>query len=216
MDGNMNNNNQGYGTPDYNQGYTGQNYGPDYSQGYGVPDYNQGYTGQNYGQGYAIPDYNQGYTGPDYNQGYVTPDYNQGYNNYNAAYNNTTPAYYTGYQDYQVKPVRCPGKEIVGLVFGINALVWGVLALLFCWHPMIGTIYALSAIAYSVVTFVMDKQIGEKAEEISSKIIYGKRMAIAGMIIGIVAIGITVVIVLVFGVAVVGSLMSSFSNLGTP
>ena len=207
----MNNNNQGYGapdygqgyvTPDYNQGYTGQNYGPDYSQGYGAPDYNQGYTGQNYG--------------PDYNQGYVTPDYNQGYNNYNAAYNNTTPAYYTGYQDYQVKPVRCPGKEIVGLVFGINALVWGVLALLFCWHPMIGTIYALSAIAYSVVTFVMDKQIGEKAEEISSKIIYGKRMAIAGMIIGIVAIGITVVIVLVFGVAVVGSLMSSFSNLGTP
>ena len=35
------------------------------------------------------------------------------------------------YQQISRTPeVKCPGKEISGLVFGINALVWGILALM--------------------------------------------------------------------------------------
>ena len=116
MDGNT-----GYGeyTPDLNA-----------SAGYDNPGINERYDA-----GYVNPGYDAGYVNPGYanagyvNQGYINPGFNQGYPapGYDASY--TMP----DLQGFQEEPIRCPGKEIVALVFGINALFWGVFAVLFCW-----------------------------------------------------------------------------------
>ena len=64
-----------------------------------------------------------------------------GYNYNNNGYvNQAAPA--QDLQGYQHQPVRCPGKEIVGFVFGINALVWGILGALFSWIPFYGLIFS--------------------------------------------------------------------------
>ncbi len=119
-------------------------------------------------------------------------------------------------QGYKHEPVRCPGKEIVGFVFGINALVWSILGTMFCWIPMYGIIFSViwggMGIICGIVTLVMHKQVHEVAEEISNKIENGKKMAIPGIIVGAVGIVISIVVMIVM-VAVVGvAAFSSFSQ----
>ena len=69
-------------------------------------------------------------------------------NNYNTGYTQTNQT--PDLQGYQHQPVRCPGKEIIGMVFGINSIAWGGLGLLFSWIPFYGMIFPLSGEDYSV------------------------------------------------------------------
>ena len=68
--------------------------------------------------------------------------------------------------------VKCPGKEIYGLVFGINALVWGILALMLAWIPFYGLffggIYGTFGIVFAIVTFVLSNKVFEQATVITN------------------------------------------------
>ena len=129
-----------------------------------------------------------------------------GYNYNNNGYvNQAGPA--QDLQGYQHQPVRCPGKEITGLVFGINALVWGILGTLFSWIPFYGMIFSViwggMGIGCGIVAIIMHKQVHEVAEEITNKVETGKKLAIPGIVID--AIGIVIsVIVIIFMVAILG------------
>lgn len=138
-----------------------------------------------------------------------------GYNyNSNGYVNPAGPA--QDLQGYQHQPVRCPGKEIVGFVFGINALVWGILGTMFSWIPFYGMIFSViwggMGIVCGIVALTMHKQVHEVAEEISNKIENGKKMAIPGIIVGAVGIVISILVFVLMIVVVGASAFASFSQ----
>lgn len=119
-------------------------------------------------------------------------------------------------------PVKCPGKEITGMVFGISALIWGVLTIImgFVGIAVAGTIhryssylgsfrgsvaasssqvfvygfvYAFMAIGCAIVTLVLRGKIYAVAQEISNKIKIGFGLAIAGLITGGIGLLITII-----------------------
>ncbi len=97
------------------------------------------------------------------------------------------------YQQISRTPeVKCPGKEISGLVFGINALVWGILALMLAWIPFYGLffggIYGTFGIVFAIVTFVLSNKVFFYLSVITNKIKNGKKLARAGLIISIIAV----------------------------
>ncbi len=127
-------------------------------------------------------------------------------NNYNTGYTqtNSTP----DLQGYQHQPVRCPGKEIIGMVFGINSIAWGGLGLLFSWIPFYGMIFSfiwggLFGIGCGIVALIMHKQVHEVAEEISGKVDTGKKLAVPGIILGGVGMVVSI-LVIIFMIAIVG------------
>ena len=103
-----------------------------------------------------------------------------------------TQGVYNGSGQVFTPEVKCPGKEISGRVFGINALVWGILALILAWIPFYGLffggIYGAFGIVFAIVTFVLSNKVFEQATVITNKIKNGKKLAKAGLIISIIAV----------------------------
>ena len=156
------------------------------------------------------------YEQPVYNQGGFDQGYAQG------GYQEPAPFAQAGpdLQGFNRVPKKCPGKEIVGFVFGINSIAWGALGLLFSWIPFYGMIFSfiwggLFGVGCGIVALVMHKKVHEEAEEIGGKIETGKKLAIPGIIIGAVGCVVSVV-VLIFVIAIVGigaiGSISSMSN----
>ncbi len=116
-----------------------------------------------------------------------------------------TPEYDTG--------VKCPGKEITGMILGINALVWSVLGAMFCWMPLygiiFGTLYPLMGIGCGVAANILHKKVLEQATVTTKKIHIGKKLATAGIIVGAVSIGLAIMFLIIWIAAGVG-----FSKLG--
>lgn len=152
--------------------------------------------------GYAQPAYDATANQQSYgwNGGYSTDTYGQG----NSA------------------PVKCPGKEITGMIFGISALIWGVIGIImgFVGIAVAGTIqryssylgsyrgsvasassqvyvygfvYAFMAIGCAIVTIVLRGKIFAVAQEISNKIKIGFGLAIAGLITGGIGLLLTII-----------------------
>ncbi|MBO5238400.1 MAG: hypothetical protein J6B50_06470 [Lachnospiraceae bacterium] len=114
--------------------------------------------------------------------------------------NNYNQAYYT-------EPVSCPGKEITSMVFGINALVWGVFGLLFCWHIVLAIAYGVVGIGCAIPSLVLFSQVKKIATVITKKGEIGKKLAIAGLICSIVAIVLSIILLFVFIALGVGTAM---------
>ena len=89
-------------------------------------------------------------------------------------------------------PKRCPGKEITGLVLGINALVWPIIGLCCCALPISGgilsIIYGLFGIGFGIAAAILYNKCIEQADYITKKITIGKKLGIAGIIVGAVGI----------------------------
>lgn len=82
--------------------------------------------------------------------------------------------------------VRCPGKEITGLIMGIGSLVEGVAAAIFGMIPIYGIIYAiifgLFGLGLGITAILLHKKVHEQATVITKKIEIGKKLAIPGII----------------------------------
>lgn len=109
-------------------------------------------------------------------------------------------------------PKRCPGKEIAGMVLGINGLAWPVIGLFCCVIPVsggiIGIIYGMIGIGCSIAAIILHNKCVEQADYITKKIVIGKKLAIAGLICG----GVGIVLGIVSIVAWVAGLFGAFSG----
>lgn len=145
---------------------------------------------------------------PVYNQGFTQP----GYDPNQAAYQQPADL-----QGFNRVPTKCPGKEIAGLVLGINSLVWGVLGLLFCWIPFYGMLFSfiwggIFGIGCGVAANILHKKVHEEAEVITSKIETAKKLALPGIITGIAGMVISVVVLIGFIVLVGASAIGTMMN----
>ena len=148
---------------------------------------------------YNQPAFDQGFAQGGFDPNYAQPSDLQGFNR---------------------EKVKCPGKEIISFVFGINSLAWGALGLLFSWIPIYGIIFSfiwgvIFGVGCGIVAIVMHKKVHEEAEEFTGKAETGKKLAIPGIILGIVGFVVSILVIIVF-VAIVGvgavSSLSSYSN----
>ncbi len=102
---------------------------------------------------------------------------------------------------------RCPGKEIAGLVLGINSLVWSVLAAFLSWIPFYGLIFGFIwggfGIGFAIATNILHRKVMEQATLTTNKIHIGKKLAKAGLIVGIISIAVAVTFCIIW-VAVIG------------
>lgn len=100
-------------------------------------------------------------------------------------------------EEYQPE-VRCPGKEITGMILGIASTVWGILSLIFCWMPIEGLIidivYALFVLGFSIATFILNAKVRKEATVVTKKITFGVIMAIIGLVITAIAIVLAVIL----------------------
>lgn len=115
--------------------------------------------------------------------------------------------------------VKCPGKEITGMVLGINSLAWSIFGLFFGWIPfygmIFGIVYGIIGIGCGIATNIIHNKVLEQATVITNKIRNGKKLATAGIIVGAVAIGLSIIIGIVWIVAGVGAISqygSSYSR----
>ncbi len=94
--------------------------------------------------------------------------------------------------------IQCPGKEITGMIFGINALVWGILSLIVCWIPIysliLGTMYGVFAIAFAIVAKTLANKVFAQATIITNKIRNGNKLATAGLVLGIIGLVLSIII----------------------
>jgi len=181
-------------------------------------------------QPYVQPNAEQGFVQPDYNAGqaYAQPSYDgypnqqvSGWNNYPT--NNFQPA--NQFAESEPSVVKCPGKEITGMVFGISALLMGLIAILMGFigigigavygrHSaynlytramattssqvfVYGFIYSFLGIAFAIVAMVMLSKVYAVAQEITNKIKAGFGMAIAGIITSGLGLILTIIGILV-------------------
>ncbi|MBR3636638.1 MAG: hypothetical protein IKN45_01830 [Lachnospiraceae bacterium] len=115
------------------------------------------------------------------------------------------------------EPIKCPGKEIAGLILGINAIFWSGLGTLLGCIPVYGLIFACIWNAFGIGTgiaaMVLHKKVHEQATEISNKIETGKKLGLIGIIVGIagivIAIIVFIVLVVIIGVGAVGGAATS-------
>lgn len=115
---------------------------------------------------------------------------------------------YTGSLDKNAQPqapvTRCPGKEIVGMVLGINSLVWGVLGIFFCWHIGLAIAYGGIGIGTGIAARILHNKVHEQATLITNKIEIGNKLGLAGIICGAVSIVLSIIVLIVlisFGIA---------------
>lgn len=106
---------------------------------------------------------------------------------------------------YVNNEVRCPGKEITCMVLGIFSLVYGGFAALFFWHIVIGIIFGILGIGLGIPAIVLHGSVMKTATVTTKKVQVGKKLGIAGIICGAVAM----VIAILFFVVVVGILGAS-------
>ena len=137
------------------------------NEGYGSGSY---YSQSNYGYESNIRYDNNGYNQNGYNRNNIG-----GYNRFNNLYEEHIPS-------------RCPGKEITALIFSIVSVISGIISILFFWYPTMGIIYGISTITYSIVSFVLHQKVMLQAEETTNKIHTAYKLAIGGVILGILAI----------------------------
>ena len=115
------------------------------------------------------------------------------------------------------EPIKCPGKEIAGLILGINAIFWSGLGTLLGCIPVYGLIFACIWNAFGIGTgiaaMVLHKKVHEQATEISNKIETGKKLGLIGIIVGIagivIAIIVFIILVVIVGVGAVGGAATS-------
>ena len=109
-----------------------------------------------------------------------------------------------------------PGKEIVGLVFGIFSLINGICGLaivipIYGW--IFGGICAVSGIIYAIVAKSQWGTIKKNATSYTNKIKTGNGLATAGLIISILAIVIGIIVLILFilvaALGVGGSILDS-------
>ncbi|MBR6095285.1 MAG: hypothetical protein IKP92_09735 [Lachnospiraceae bacterium] len=120
------------------------------------------------------------------------------------------------YQQAPQKTVVFPGREIVGLLFGIGSLISGLVALL-TWFPVYGWIgggiNAVFGIVYAIVAKSQWAKVKKEATSYTGKIKAGNGMATAGLIMSILgivtAIIVGIILVVIVGLGAVGSLGSS-------
>ena len=123
-----------------------------------------------------------------------------GQNMNTANYNYGNP-----YQGNAQAPVVCPGKEITSMVFGINALVWGIFSAFFCWHIICAAIYGLMSIGCGIVALVLHKKVLEEATFTTKKVALGKKLGIAGIICSAIAIVLSIIVLMAIIALGVGS-----------
>lgn len=114
--------------------------------------------------------------------------------------NNFNSNYQTGYQP----EIRCPGKEIAALVLGINALVWGIFSLLFCWYIALSIAYMFIGLGCGIAALVLFKKIQEQATVIAPKAYTAKKLATVGIICS--CVGLVFAIIFIAGIAGAGLL----------
>ena len=110
-----------------------------------------------------------------------------------------------------------PGKEIIGLVFGIFSLFHALIGL-YTLVPVYGWIAgganAVLGIVYAIVAKSMWGTIKKNATSYTGKIKTGNGLATAGLIIGIISIvGAVLIAVVVIVLAIVGGGASYFSQI---
>lgn len=125
-----------------------------------------------------------------------------GQNMNTAGYNYGNPYPYPGNAQ---APVVCPGKEITSMVFGINALVWGIFSAFFCWHIICAAIYGLMSIGCGIVALVLHKKVLEEATFTTKKVALGKKLGIAGIICSAIAIVLSIIVLMAIIALGVGS-----------
>ncbi len=153
---------------------------------------------------------------PDYNAYQPQQDAYQQQNYYETP-QNTTYQSQPNLQGFQREVAKCPGKEIAGLVCGINAIVWSALGTVCGCIPVYGIIFAviwgLFGIGFGIAAIVLHKKVHEQAEEITSKIETGKKLGTAGIIVGAAGIVISIIalilMVSIWGVAIGSSVINS-------
>lgn len=136
----------------------------------------------------------------------------------------TQPVQQPVYTQEPENKVVYPGKEIIGLVFGVFSLIHGLVGLytLFPVYGWIaGGINAVLAIIYAIVAKSMWGTIKKNATSFTGKIKAGNGMATAGLVLAIVsivgAIIIGVIFIVIIAVGGGASVLSSYmSNLNTP
>ena len=129
----------------------------------------------------------------------------------------TQPVYTQPVQN--VAEVKYPGKEIIGLVFGIFALIHGLIGLytivpVYGW--IAGGINAVMAIIFAIVAKSMWGTIKKNATSYSGKIKAGNGMATAGLILAIIgivgAIIIAVIAIIIVAVGGGASFLTQYLN----
>lgn len=106
---------------------------------------------------------------------------------------------------YNNNVIKYPGKEITSMVFGINALVWGVFTIFFCWHIVLAMVYGVMSIGFGIVALVLRNQVySSNATVFTGKANIGKKLGTAGIICGAVAMVLSIIIIFVI-IAVAGS-----------
>ncbi|MCR4814734.1 MAG: hypothetical protein K5879_07900 [Lachnospiraceae bacterium] len=159
-----------------------------------------GFNGQN----------NTGYSDPGYSQDPYTQPYTQmpGQGMYGQG----------NVQGYQTGEIKCPGKEIAGLVLGINAIVWGGLGAVFGLMPFYGLIFGFIwggfGIGFGIATNILHKKVHEQANVITSKIETGKKLATIGIVLSIVGMVISVIAAIIIGLLFGISVFSAASQSG--
>lgn len=137
-----------------------------------------------------------GYNGYNGNNG------NNGFNGYNRFEEEGYASNYERWQAAKRQPAKCPGKEVTTLVFGINALFWAALGLLFCWFPICCFIYVIGAGCMSGVSLVFHNKVMMEAEVTTKKVHVGKKLAVAALIVSGVALLLTIIFMAGCGMSV--------------
>lgn len=180
----------------------------------GYDSNNQAYNNNAYGtpnQAYGAP--NQAYGAPNQTYGAPNQAYNTSYGanqTYNGGYNTAAPTY----SKANTNVVRCPGKEISGLVCGIMSIFYGAFGVLFCWHPAIAFSFGIIAIGNGIPAIILNKQVKKIATLMTKKTTIGKNLGVAGIICGAVAMVLDIIVILVlvglYGTLLYESLLYSY------
>lgn len=98
-------------------------------------------------------------------------------------------------------PVRCPGKEIAGLILGINSVLWSVIGLFFCWHFALALVYAGFGIGMGIAALILHKKVMEQATVTTGKIKAAKILGIIGIIVSVILLllGILILVLILLG-----------------
>ncbi len=98
--------------------------------------------------------------------------------------------------------IRCPGKEVTGLVLGIVALIWSLCGLVFACIPLAGIAYAIPfaviAIGCGIAALILHNKVQKQATLITNKIESGRTLGFCGVIIGVASIIIAIIVSVVY------------------
>ena len=113
------------------------------------------------------------------------------------------------------KKVKYPGKENVGLIFGIISLINGICSLVgvfpvYGW--IIGVICAVNGIACAIVALIQWGIIKKNTTSYSNKILTGVGLAIGGLFFSVLIIAALILLLFVIILCVVQGVKGLFQN----